>query len=84
MVEFQRFFVIIGYQNFGTSPHYENPVFIIDLFFHHGLGLGHDYLVEQRQQRSILDGRIFHQDNDPHPGTLGVIGYIHAIFEIFD
>ena len=83
-VELHGLFVGFRHQDLRPGAHAEDAVLVVDRLLHGGLGLGDDLLVENGQERRVVDGRILHHDDDPHLGPLGVVGHVHAVLEVLD
>ena len=57
---------------------------LIEPHFEHGLGLAHDFFIDERQERRVVDGRVLNQDKHSHIRPAGVIIHVEAIFSVLD
>ena len=74
----------LRHQDLRPGPHPEDAVLVVDRLLHGRLGLGDDFLVEDRQQRGVVNRGVLDQNDDPHLGPLGVEGHVHAVLEVLD
>jgi len=79
-----RLLVVFGHQDLRPGAHGEQPVLFVQPLLQHGLGLGDHLLVEQRQQRGDVDGRVLHEEDDPDPRRGGVVADVQQVFRALD
>ena len=84
LVDGQGPFIGVGQQDLRPGPHRQQPMLLVETVFDEGLGLGDQFLVEDRQEQREVIGRVLDKEDDPHPGGDGIGDGVELVLDTLD